>query len=294
MEYSFSAFAAAQFARAMAKTNDYETLMRFSRGWENLYDKDSGFIRPKDGAGQFISDFEPRKPWIGFQEGNAYQYTFYVPHNPAGLIERMGLPTFQSRLAGVFAEAEKTGFGGGTNIDAFSGLENVYNHGNQPSLHIAWLFNYAGQPWLTQHWVRRICDVFYGNEPVHGYGYGQDEDQGQLGAWYVLAAMGLFDVGGGTAAQPTLQLASPLFDRIQIRLNPTYHAGETFNIHVRRSSAANSYIQSAKLNGVTLNRCWIPWREVVGQGGTLELDLGDKPNFNWGSQTPPPSLSGAD
>ena len=96
----------------------------------------------------------------------------------------MGAATFLERLEDVFSQAEKTGFGGGRQLDAFSGLENVYNHGNQPSLHIAWLFNPAGQPGRTQHWVRRICDEFYGTDRTHGYGYGQDEDQGQLGAWF--------------------------------------------------------------------------------------------------------------
>ena len=131
-------------------------MMRYSHGWENLYDPETGFIRPKDQAGKFIPDFDPRKPWIGFQEGNAWQYTFYVPQDPEGLMAKIGPDIFRKRLADTFSNAEKNDFGGGKTIDAFAGLESVYNHGDQPSLHIAWLFNYAGEPKLTQHWVRRI------------------------------------------------------------------------------------------------------------------------------------------
>ena len=225
LEYSFSAFAAAQFAKALGKSADFDRFMHLSQGWQRLFDTETGFIRPKDASGKFIAEFDPKKAWVGFQEGNAYQYTFYVPHDPAGLIRKLGVEKFNERLEATFQRAEKTKFGGGETVDAFAGLESVYNHGNQPSLHIAWLFNYSGRPELTQHWVRRICDVFYGTEPVHGYGYGQDEDQGQLGAWYVLAAIGLFDVQGGTALHPTMQLATPLFDQVRIKLNRKYYPG---------------------------------------------------------------------
>ena len=293
LEYCFSSGAAAQFARALDQTNEFEILARQSRSWTNLFDLEIGFIRPKDARGNFVAGFNPRKPWRGFQEGNAYQYTFYVPHDPAGLIRLMGLPAFQARLDEVFKSAEKTRFGGGENLDAFSGLDCLYNHGDQPSLHVAWLFNYCGQPWLTQHWVRRVCDVFYGNDPLHGYGYGQDEDQGQLGAWYVLAGMGLFDVQGGAGSHPTLQLASPLFNRILVRLNSKYYPGKSFEIEVAGDPARDGYIQSASLNGVPLQRCWINWRDLVSRGGKLRLVLGATPNEKWGIEMPPPSLSDA-
>jgi predicted alpha-1,2-mannosidase len=281
LEYSYSCWAAAQLAQSLGKGTEYDLLMGYSRGWEKLYDKDSGFIRPKETTGEFIKEFNPRKPWVGFQEGNAWQYTFYVPHNIEGLKEKMGASTFYDRLEDVFSQAAKTGFGGGKQLDAFSGLENVYNHGNQPSLHIAWLFNYAGHPWRTQHWVRRICDDFYGIERIHGYGFGQDEDQGQLGAWFVMAAMGLFDVQGGTAPKPVFQLSTPMFERIQIQLHPKYYAGRQFEIQVAGNPRANIYIQSARLNGETLLDCEIPWERVRG-GGTLELSVGPDPKKSWG------------
>ncbi len=290
LEYSFSAYAAGQLAQALGKEAEYERFMHLSKSWERLFDPATGFIRPKDAHGNFITDFDPKKAWQGFQEGNAYQYTFYVPHDPAALIRKVGVEPFNRRLESTFAQAEKAKFGGGETIDAFAGLESPYNHGNQPSLQIAWLFNYSGRPWLTQHWVRRICDVFYGTEVVHGYGYGQDEDQGQLGAWYVLAGLGLFDVQGGTARRPTMQLAGSQFDDISIQLNRKYYPGSTFEIRVRGGAADHPYIQSAALNGAALERCWIGWSEIVA-GGRLELKVGAEPNKQWASSPPPPSAS---
>jgi predicted alpha-1,2-mannosidase len=262
--------------------------LHYARGWEHLYDPETGFIRPRDLEGRFLAEFDPRKAWIGFQEANAWQYTFYVPHDPAGLIEKMGLDTFNQRLEDVFQQAEQTHFGGGTTVDAFAGVENVYNHGNQPSLHISWLFNYGGQPWRTQHWVRRICNVFYGTDAIHGYGYGQDEDQGQLGAWFVLAGLGLFDVQGGAGVTQTLQLASPLFNRIRIQLHPDFYSGAAWEIRVAGDPSRDVYIQSAQLNHNPLDRCWIPWTTVTA-GGSLNLVLGSQPRATWGRAEPPPS-----
>jgi predicted alpha-1,2-mannosidase len=276
LEYSFSSWAAAQFAKSLGKDSEHNLLMNYSRGWEKLYDTQSGFIRPKDTTGGFITDFNPRKPWIGFQEGNAWQYTFYVPHDIPGLKGKMGAPTFYERLEDVFSQAAKTRFGGGETLDAFSGLENVYNHGNQPSLHIAWLFNYTPRPWRTQYWVRRICDEFYGTGRAHGYGFGQDEDQGQLGAWFVMAALGLFDVQGGAAPKPVFQLATPLFDRIQIQLHPKYYAGRQFEIRTSGNPQTNLYIQSAKMGGEPILNYELPW-ERIREGGTLELSVGPEP-----------------
>src|SRR5690606_13702273 len=134
---------------------------------------------------------------------------------------------------------------GGEDIDAFAGIKYLYNQGNQPNLHIAWLFNYTDHAWLTQKWVRRICNNFYGTEEVHGYGYGQDEDQGQLGAWYVMSSMGLFDVKGLTGLRPSFQFGSPMFERIQIENG----YGNTINITTENNKPGNYYIQSVTLNG---------------------------------------------
>lgn len=287
MEYSFSAYAVAQWAKALGKTDDYKKLMNYSRGWQHLFDKDLKLIHPKGVDGQFLDNFNPLESWRGFQEGNAIQYTFYVPQDPAGLISMLGQETFNNRLDSIFTEARKSIFGGGKVTNAFSGLESPYNHGNQPSLHISWLFNFSGKPWLTQKWTRLICDEFYGTDGEHGYGYGQDEDQGQLGAWYVLASMGLFDVQGGTPERPTFQLGSPEFDKIEISLSPVNATGKTFTIEVANNSAENYYIQTASFNGKSLDNCWM-YRDEFYKGGTLKLEMGDKPNTNWGVMAPPP------
>ena len=166
-------------------------------------------------------------------------------------------------------------------MNAFSGISSVYNHGNQPCLHIPWLFNFSGQPWLTQKWTRTICNEFYGTSGLHGYGYGQDEDQGQLGAWYVISALGLFDVLGGSRAQPTLQIGSPLFDRVTITLNQDYHTGERFVIETHNNGQDNPYIQHARLNGRELTRCWFDFQELT-KGGTLALTPGQHTESSMG------------
>ena len=215
------------------------------------------------------------------------QYTFFVPQNPGALIARIGEKTFNNRLDSIFTVARDLIFGGGKVVNAFSGLQSPYNHGNQPSLHISWLFNFSGKPWLTQKWTRLICDEFYGTTGEHGYGYGQDEDQGQLGSWYVMAAMGLFDVQGGTCLRPTYQLGSPQFDRIEIKLNRLNAKGRRFIIETTGNGKENLYVQSATLNGKPLNQCWL-YRDEIFQGGRLHLIMGRQPNEKWGNGTPVP------
>ncbi len=284
LEYSFSAFAAAQMARAMGKGEDYQQLISFADGWKQVFDTTQKLMRPKTADGNFIDPFDPSEAWRGFQEGNAIQYTFYVPHDPAGLINIIGRDQFNSRLDSIFIGAQKNGFGGGKEINAFAGIKSMYNHGNQPNLHISWLFNYSGRPWLTQKWTRAICDEFYGTESIHGYGYGQDEDQGQLGSWYVMAALGLFDVKGFTDLRPIIQIGSPLFVDAAINL-PN---GKQLIIQTKNNSKTNFYIQSATFNGKVLNNCWI-YRDDLMKGGKLVLVMGAVPNKKWGVANPPPS-----
>lgn len=285
LEYSFSAYAVAQWAKSLGHVADYEKLIGLSKGWEKLFDDSLKLVRPRITTGEFIDHFNPLESWRGFQEGNSLQYTFFVPQDPNRLIEKVGKDIFNHRLDSIFTEARKSIFGGGKVINAFSGLESPYNHGNQPSLHIPWLFNFSGKPYLTQKWTRLICDEFYGTTGEHGYGYGQDEDQGQLGAWFVLAAMGLFDVQGGTCEHPTYQLGSPLFDRIEIKLNKINARGKSFIIETTGNARNAYYVQSATLNGKPLNQCWI-YRDELYKGGTLKMLMGTRPNEKWGLENP--------
>ena len=288
LEYSYSSYAVAQMAKGLGRESDYRELMKQAGYWKNLFDPESRFIRPRLPDGAFIEDFDPMKAWYGFQEGNAFQYTWYVPHDIAGLIEAMGRDTFNGRLERMFNNAQKSLFGGGEEIHSFSGIEKLYNHGNQPCLHNPWLFNYSGKPWLAQKWARAICNEFYGVEPLHGYGYGQDEDQGQLGAWYVMAAMGLFDVQGHAAAAPSFQFGSPLFDRVSIRLNREYYPGRLLAIETVNNGQDSIYIQSLSFNGAPLDQCWIE-RSKLMEGGRLVFKMGGEPNMAWGTAPPPPS-----
>lgn len=277
MEYSFSSFAVSQFAKHLGKEDDYKLLSNLSNGWKNLYDPETRLIRPKDTKGNFLEDFNPLAPWKGFQEGNAVQYTFYVPHQIDELVDLVGQETFNNRLDSIFLLSQKNIFGGGKEVDAFAGLKTVYNHGNQPNLHISWLFNFSGKPYLSQKWVRAILDEFYGLEGIHGYGYGQDEDQGQLGAWYVMSALGLFDVKGLTEIDPKFQIGAPLFDKVTVRLNKDYYPGEKFVIEVKKQAIDDCYLQDISLNNRPQDTVQLPFSEVV-KGGKLVLGLGASPN----------------
>jgi predicted alpha-1,2-mannosidase len=291
MEYAYSSYAVAQMAKALGKNADYEKLMKQAEYSRNLFDPETKYIRPKREDGTFIEKFDPMKAWDGFQEGNAFQYTWYIPHDVEGLIQLMGKAEFNQRLGDMFVNAQKSQFGGSSGeIHSFSGIDKQYNHGNQPCLHDSWLFNYSGQPWLTQKWTRAICDEFYGTEPLRGYGVGQDEDQGQLGAWYVMAALGLFDVQGHAGLNPTFQFGSPLFDRVTIQLDPTYYSGKELVLETKNNSKENVYIQSASFRNEKIENCWID-RKRLTEGGTLIFEMGAQPNLNFGISTPPPSMS---
>lgn len=285
LEYSFSAFAAAQMAKALGKTNDYHKLLGYSNGWRKLFNPANKLIQPKKADGTFIGKFDPYQAWRGFQEGNAMQYTYYVPQNPAGLITAIGKEDFNDKLNKIFEASEKDGFGGGKTINAFAGINSIYNQGNEPSLHIGWLFNFSGEPWLTQKWTRSICNDFYGTEPIHGYGYGQDEDQGQLGSWYVLASLGIFDVKGFTDARPIIQFGSPLFTKASISLGNH----QRLQIETLNNSAKNLYVQSLTFNGKPVRNCWM-YRDELMKGGSLVFTMGPKPNKTWGTQLLPPSV----
>lgn len=274
LEYSYSSYAVAQFAKALGKTDDYNKLIKQSENWKNIYDPTTKYFRPRNTKGEFISNFNPRDPHQGFQEGNAVQYNFYVPHTPKALIETIGQDLFNTRLDSIFTAAQKSIFGGGKTINAFAGLSSPYNHGNQPCLYIPWMFNFSGKPHLTQKWVRAICNEFYGTDEIHGYGYGQDEDQGQLGAWYVMASIGLFDVKGLTDINPSFQIGSPLFDKTTITLPDN----KQFVINSTDNSDENIYIKDVVVNGKKDSSLTIPYSDVM-KGGEMTIKLNNKPLY---------------
>lgn len=281
LEYAYSAWTVAQWAKQLNKTDDYNKLMNLSKGWERIYNPSVHFVCPKKKDGKFIDDFNPMQVWRGFQEGNAWQYTFYVPHDVPGLVSKVGADVFNQRLDSIFTVSRKLIFSGGTEVGAFAGLQTLYNHGNQPCLHISWMFNESGRPSLTQKWVRAILNEFYGTDGIHGYGYGQDEDQGQLGAWYVISSLGLFDIKGLTDPAPSFGLASPLFDKITIRLNKEYYPGEEFVIRTKNNSKENRYVQRFSLNGKALTTPRVSFADIT-KGGSMEIEMTDQPKDSYG------------
>jgi predicted alpha-1,2-mannosidase len=276
LEYSYTSFAVAQLAKSLGKEQDYNMLMNLSKGWEKIFHPVRKLMWPKLENGEFFEAFDPKEPHNGFQEGNAFQYSFYVPHDPEGIVAKIGKDEFNIRLDSIFLISQKDFFGGGKVINAFAGITKPYNHGNQPCLHTSWLFNHSGMPSKTQKWVRAICSGFYGTEGIHGYGFGQDEDQGQLGAWYVMAGMGLFDVKGLTETKPRFGIGSPVFDKITINLNNKYYTGKQFVIETENNSPENTYIQSMSVNGNRLTETFIPFSTVV-NGGKMVIKLSNIP-----------------
>jgi putative alpha-1,2-mannosidase len=153
------------------------------------------------------------------------------------------------------------------------------NYGNQPSMQTGYIFNYFGQPWLTQKWVRDVIeDVYSDNDPQKGYS--GDEDQGLMGALCVLMKIGLFEMKGGADIDPTYDLSSPVFDQITLHLDQDYYTGKTFIIKAQGNSYKNKYIQSVKLNGKPHNQSWFHHKDLV-KGGTLEYVLDEEPNYSW-------------
>jgi predicted alpha-1,2-mannosidase len=280
LEYSYTSYAVAQMAKALGKEEDYKLLTDLSKGWEKIFHPQRKMMWPKLESGEFFEGFDATVPHDGFQEGNALQYSFYVPHDPEGVVAKIGQEEFNSRLDSTFIISQKDIFGGGTEIQAFAGITKPYNHGNQPCLHTSWLFNHSGEPSKTQKWVRAILNDFYGTEGIHGYGYGQDEDQGQLGAWFVMSAMGLFDVKGLTDSEAAFGIGNPLFDKVAIELNNKYYPGKEFVIETVNNSPGNVYIQSMSLNGSDLHRTFVPFSEIV-KGGNIKFRIGNEPRDSY-------------
>jgi putative alpha-1,2-mannosidase len=220
----------------------------------------------------------------GWEEGNAAQWTWFVPHDVKGLIDLMGgKESFINKLNSSFEKAQAHDFTSGKSHDKETQkeLRRVFiNYGNQPSIQTAHLFNYAGAPWLTQYWSRKVIEkVYTGLTPF--IGYSGDEDQGLMGSLAVLLKTGLFSVNGGTTSKPFYEISSPIFNKITIQLNKKYYSGKTFVIEAKNNSANNYYVKSANLNGNVLNQPWL-LHETVIKGGKLILHMSDTPNKNWG------------
>jgi predicted alpha-1,2-mannosidase len=270
----------ARLAASLGKADDAKSFFARSQDYRNLFDpnvpwsydkagKDfrpewKGWFHPKDKDGKWLP-WEGLLSHTGVVEGSVYQYGWHVPYDVPGLIALLGgKDPFIAKLTDFFDRVPK-----------LSVWNDYDNPSNEPSHLIPFLFNRAGAPWLTQKWVRRICTEAYGADYN---GLCGDEDEGQMSAWYVLAASGLAQSCPGDTR---FEIFTPLFDRVTLRLDPKFTKGGTFTIAAKNNSPENVYIQSATLNGKPLNRCWLDYKEIVA-GGLLELNLGPTPNKNWG------------
>lgn len=271
LEYAYDDFTLARMAEALGETADAAEFDRRSLLYRNLFDPGSGLMRGRDGAGRWRTPFDPHLYVEGgdITEGTSWQYSWYVPHDVPGLIALMGgRERFARRLDSLFVAAASDSTRG---VDDIQGRIGEYWHGNEPSHHIAYLYDDAGEPWQTQKWVTEIRRTQYGNQPGALCG---NDDCGQMSAWYIFSTLGFYPV---CPAGDTYRIGSPGTPRAVLHLSN----GHTFTMTARGLSERNFYIQSARLNGADWPHAWLPCSAVL-DGGTLEFEMGPRPNRRWG------------
>jgi predicted alpha-1,2-mannosidase len=272
LEYAYDDWCIAVVAHALGHTDDYNRYIRRAQSYKNVFDRETGFVRPRTNAG-WVTPFDPREVNFNFTEANSWQYSFFVPQDIRGLIELMnGEVNFATKLDQLFIAESKTT---GREQADITGLIGQYAHGNEPSHHIAYLYDYAHQAWKTQYRVRQIMDDFYKATPDGLIG---NEDCGQMSAWYVLSALGFYPV---TPGSPVYAIGTPLFPEIKVHLE----SGRSFIVKANNVSRGNFYIQSAKLNGEPYHDLFINHADLMA-GGELIFEMGEKPNHTWATEAP--------
>lgn len=279
LEYSYDDWTVGQFAKALGRYDDYLVYSERGEWWRNAMNPENGFAHLRDTLGNFVPNFDPFKSGANqhYVEGNAWQLSLFVPQNMPALVDFIGKDKFVERLEWGFQASESWRY----NAPNDQYWDHPVVQGNQQSMHFAFLFNWAGKPWLTQKWSRSIMDRYYGYGVANAYL--EDEDQGQMSAWFVMAALGLFQTDGGCRVDPIYEIASPLYEKVIIDLGNRYNRGKQFVIEAKNVSRKNKYIQSATLNGKSLNTFFFPASELL-KGGELILEMGDKPNTSWGTE----------
>jgi predicted alpha-1,2-mannosidase len=273
LEYAISDWAIAQFAKKMGDTEKAEYYQKRSRVYQRYFDPATRFMRPIMSDGAFKTPFDPFESVHGtgdYTEGNAWQYTWLVPHDVKGLIELMGGDeAFEAKFDSFFVVTGDLGEKASPDI---SGLIGQYAQGNEPSHHAAYLYAYCGSQWKTAEKVRYIMDEFYSDRPDGLIG---NEDCGQMSAWYIFSSLGFYPVN---PASSIFVFGSPKVDKATVNIS----GDKTFTIIARNNSKENIYIQSVKLNGKNLNRTYITYDEII-SGGTLEFTMGNTPNREFGA-----------
>lgn len=278
LEYSYDDWTLGQYAKSLGKTDDYKIFSERGKWWKNAFNPANGFAQMRDSKGNFTDPFDPFQSGRNhhYVEGNAWQLSYFVPQDVPELAKVMGKETFVNRLNWGFKVSEPWRY----NAPNDQYWDYPVVQGNQQSMHFAFLFNWVGNPWLTQKWSRSIIEKYYGCGLANAY-LG-DEDQGQMSAWLIMASLGLFQTDGGCNAEPVYEIASPLYEKIVIDLGKKYNRGKQFTIEARNTSRKNIYVQSAVLNGKKLDSFCFPASELL-KGGDLILEMGEKPNTNWGT-----------
>jgi predicted alpha-1,2-mannosidase len=268
LEYAYDDWCIAQVARTLENNDDYIRFIKRAQNYKNLFDKSSGFMRAKMN-GTWFTPFDPAEVNFNYTEANAWQYSFYVPQDIDGLMGlHGGKEKFAAKLDAMFNASTKTT---GREQSDITGLIGQYAHGNEPSHHMAYLYDYAGQPWKTQELVHRICQDLYINDRD---GLCGNEDCGQMSSWFVLSAMGFYPVTPGSGIYA---IGTPLFEEVSINLEN----GRKFVIRARNLSEQNFYIQSASLNEVNYGKSYVKHSDIM-KGGELVFIMGSEPNKDRG------------
>ena len=277
MEYSYDNWAIGQFAKSLGDEKRYEIYNDRGYWWKNAINPETGYAHMRDSKGDFVAGFDPFNSGhhVEYVEGNAWQLTFFVPQDVPALAEIIGKKEFADRLQWGFEASEPWRY----NAPNDQYWDYPVVQGNQQSMHFAYLFNWVGKPWLTQKWSRSIAERYYNIGLANAY-LG-DEDQGQMSAWFVMTAMGLFQTDGGARSNPIYEIGSPIYEKVVIDLGGRFGRGETFTIEAKNTSRKNVYVQKATLNGKPLKSFWFPASELL-KGGSLVLEMGPKPNTGWG------------
>ncbi|WP_321334687.1 GH92 family glycosyl hydrolase [uncultured Bacteroides sp.] len=271
LEQAYDDWCAAQLAKKLGKNEDYTRFVKRSEFYRNLFNSTSGFFQPKDNKGNWIEPFDPYKYGANggypFTEGNAWQYLWYVPQNIPALIQLIGGDkAFAGKLDTFFTTHHQSG----ELNDNASGFVGQYAHGNEPCHHVAYLYNYVGQPWKAQKYISHIIDSFYNDSSS---GYVGNDDCGEMSSWYVFSAMGFYPVNPTSGIYV---IGTPVLEESAIKLAN----GKIFTVKAPRKTADEIYIQSARLNGKTYSKTYITHQDIM-NGSTLEFKMGKKPS-SWG------------
>ncbi|MDB5125549.1 MAG: glycoside hydrolase family 92 protein [Mucilaginibacter sp.] len=274
---SYDDWAVGQLAAELNKTDDEALFAKRATNYKNLWNDDKRMFIPKDKAGNWINIDPKFDGGLGgrdyYDENNGWTYLWQVQHDIDGLINLMGNKiNFQNKLDQTFREGlDRSKYEFWAKFPDATGLVGQYSMGNEPSFHIPYLYNYAGAPWKTQKRIRFLLDVWYKDNI---FGIPGDEDGGGMSAFVVFSSMGFYPI---TPGRPVYTIGSPVFSKVTVNLSN----GKQFKMVANNCSVINKYIQSAKFNGKALNKPWFNHEQLVA-GGELELEMGPKPNKNWG------------